>query len=497
MAKKKQAIIVGAGIGGLCTAARLLKNGYQVTIYEKDQNVGGRANRIVDGKYSFDIGPTLLMMTDILYDTFSYCGKDMKDYITLLQLEPNYRVTFADKSHITVSSNVVKFQEELSKIDPKGPEQFYRFFSDVAAMYRVARPNFVDKNFYKVTDFLNVWSGLQLLKRRGTKSLSSFVKRYFDDPRLQKLFSFQSMYLGVSPHEAPAVYSMISYMETGLGIWYPKGGMYSLSLGLAQLVRDMGGIIHTNTPITQIQVEHSHAKGVMLEDGTTKEADLVICNADMVYASQHLLPSTVKYKTTGRKLQKMKQSSSALLMYWAVNHDLDGLLHHNVYLSQNFDDNLNEVLHKHKLPTDPSFYLYVPTKTDPTIAPKGKQIMYILIPVPNLATNDDWEKGIARLRKQVLSRLQSVYGLDIAQHILKEHVFTPQDFATKYNLPLGSAFSLTHHFFQSGYFRPHNKSTNTKGLYFVGASTYPGGGVPMVSLSAKLVVERILHDNMK
>lgn len=492
---KKSVIIIGGGIGGLCTAARLLKNGYEVTIYEKEDKVGGRAHRIEKNGYTFDTGPTLLMMTDVLYDTFSYCGKNFDDYITLLQLEPNYRVAFGDKSKITVSSNLPKFQAELAKFDPKAPEQFLRFFSDIAEMYRISRADFIDKNFNYITDFLNLRSGTQLLRKRGLTKLYPFVSRYFDDERLRQLFSFQSMYLGVSPYEAPAIYSIVSYMETGLGIWYPKGGMYSLSLALQKLVKDLGGKIRLGTPVKKVCIEDKKATGVELETGRTHKANIVIANADLVYAYKNLIPVEMRKKMPNARLDSYKQASSALLFYWGVDDECKDMLHHNVYLCKDFKANLEQILTSKKLPKDPSFYTYIPTKTDPSLAPKGKQVFYVLVPVPNLEGKNNWQKGIKKIREQVLARLKSEFNLDIAHKITTETIFTPQDFADKFNLTNGSAFGLSHHFFQSGAFRPHNYSKEIANMYFVGASTYPGGGIPMVTLSAKLVTERILGDN--
>jgi len=492
----KTAIIIGGGIGGLCTAARLLKNGYQVTVIEKEAKIGGRANRIMKSGYTFDTGPTLLMMTDVLCDTFKYCGKNFDDYIELIQLEPNYQVAFADKSKITVSSNLPKFIKELERFDVKAPEQFYKFFAAVSAIYRISRASFIDTNFDRVLDFINPKSGFELLRRRGLSKLYNFVSYYFKDERLRQLFSFQSMYLGVSPHEAPAVYSVVSYMETGLGIWYPKGGMYSLSMALAKLVTDLGGEIRTSTLVDEIIIENKTAVGVKIKN-TTIMANTIIANADLIYSYQKLIDAKSRTSMPDNKLQAYKQASSALLFYWGVDDPCEDMLHHNVYLCKDFKNNLDEIFHQKVLPKDPSFYTYIPTKTDPSLAPKGKNVFYVLVPVPNLDSNINWEKGIQRIKNQVIKRLKSEFGLDIESKIKTESIFTPQDFESKFNLHMGSAFGLSHHFFQSGYFRPHNKSKNIKNLYFVGASTYPGGGIPMVTLSAKLVTERILQDVKK
>lgn len=491
---KQQVIVIGAGIGGLTTAARLAHDGYKVTVLEKEALVGGRAHRIDQDGYRFDTGPTILMMTDVLYDTFAYCGKNLDDYLQLKQLEPNYKVWFPDKETITVSSNLPQLTAELARIDPKGPEQFFRFFADVSKIYRLARGKFIDRNFDKLTDFIDLKAGAELLKGRGLSKLYSFVSRYFTDPRLRQLFSFQSMYLGVTPYEAPAVYSVVSYMETGLGIWYPKGGMHALPRAIAQLCKDLGVEIKLNQPVEEIMVEHKRTTGVKLPDGTVLPADIVVSNADLTYTYKNLIAAQHRRKNPDKKVDKLKQASSALLFYWGVDHELAGMLHHNVYFSEDFKHNLEEIFHHGVLPEDPAFYLYIPTKTDPSLAPKGKHVLYILVPVPNLKADIDWEKAQKRIKARVLERLKTVMKLDIARHIETEAVFTPEDFVTRFNLTDGSAFGLSHHFFQSGYFRPHNVSREVKGLYFVGASTYPGSGIPMVTLSGKLVVERINTD---
>lgn len=491
---KQTAIIIGAGIGGLCSAARLAKEGYQVIIVEKESMVGGRAHRLEQDGYIFDTGPTILMMTDVLYDTFSYCGKNLDDYLSLQQLEPNYKVWFPDGETLEVSSNLPRFATELARFDPKAPEQFYRFFGDVAEMYRISRHKFIDKNFDKLTDFIDLKAGIQLLRRRGLTKLYSFVSRYFTDPRLRQLFSFQSMYLGVTPYEAPAIYSVVSYMETGLGIWYPKGGMHALPQALAKLCQDLGVKIHLNTPVDQITTDHKRATGVTLSSGEHIKADIVISNADLTYTHRQLIPETKRPDFSAKQLTKLKQASSALLFYWGINNNLDGILHHNVFFSQDFKRNLEEIFHDKQLPTDPAFYLYVPTKTDSSLAPKNKHVLYVLVPVPNLESDVEWGSATKRIKAQVLRRLNKDLGVNIGSQIQTEAVFTPEDFETKFNLTQGSAFGLSHTFFQSGYFRPHNVSRQIKGLYFVGASTYPGSGVPMVTLSGKLVVERILHD---
>jgi phytoene desaturase len=494
LAETRHAVIVGAGIGGLSAAARLAHDGWKVTIFEKEPLIGGRAYRINQDGYRFDTGPTILMMLDVFYETFSYCGKNFDDYIDLKQLEPNYQVFFPDGEKIEVSSNLPRFTQELARIDAKAPEQFHRFFSDTAKIYRLARNKFIDRNFDKLTDFIDLRAGIQLLRGRGLSRLYNFVSRYFTDSRLRQLFSFQSMYLGVTPHEAPAVYSLVSYMETGLGIWYPKGGMYALTEAFGVLCRDLGVEIKTNTQVDKIEIQDGKTIGVRLGNGKKIMADAVVSNADLTYSYRELVESKHRRSYPNKKISNLKQASSALLFFWGVAEELDGLLHHNVYFSDDFKLNLDEIF-KHKvLPEDPAFYLYIPTKTDPSLAPKNKHVVYVLVPVPNLDSDINWDNATKKVKARVLERMKTVLGHDIKNNIETESIFTPEDFLNKFNLTDGSAFGLSHYFFQSGYFRPHNVSRDVDGLYFVGASTYPGSGVPMVTLSGKLVAERIKAD---
>lgn len=486
--------MVGAGIGGLATAARLLKNGYRVSIYEKEVLIGGRANCLKQAGFVFDTGPTILMMIEVLEAVFRDCGKRVEDYLELIKLEPNYQAKFFDGSGIVVSSNLPTFCQSLIRIDPKAPEQFYRFFGDIAKMYRLAYDQFIDKNFDKLTDFIGFSAGWELIRSRGLKNLHRFVSDYFDDPRLKMLFSFQSMYLGVSPYAAPAIYSIVSYMETGLGIWYLKGGIYQLPKALGQLVKDLGGTITTNAPVKTILIDKGKVIGIELTNGRKVSADLIISNADLVYTYSELLDKKYQAPFMRQRLTKLKQASSALVFNWGVHSDLNNLEHHNVYFAREFKKNLDQIFDRGELPDDPSFYVSVPTKSDPTLAPKNSHVVYILVPVPNLTADIDWSKATSKIKKVVLARLQQTFGVNLVGRIKTEAVFTPHDFKNRFNLPDGTAFGLSHYFFQSGYFRPHNVVSKVKGLYLVGASTYPGSGIPMVILSAKLVVERILQD---
>ena len=434
------------------------------------------------------------MMLDPLKELFSDLGEDINEYLELIQLEPNYQVRWENGEQITVSSNMARFGEELERFETGASAQFYKYFAKQAELYRLAEKRFIDRNFDKVTDFISPFSALQLLKMGVLGRLAPFARRYFKNEKLVQLFTFQSMYLGVSPYDAPAVYSIISYMETGKGIWYPKGGMHALPRALEKLCKSKGVTFHYDTAVSEIAVVDGAVTGVILDNADFIKADKVVANSDLPYVYTELLKAEDHPKTSNESLAKKKQASSAVLFYWGVDANLEGLLHHNVYLSENFKQNLDSIFHEGIVPVDPSFYLYVPTKSDPNLAPKGKHILYVLVPVPNIATDVDWDIEVPRIKQWVLEHLKSHFDLDVEKQIESEAIFKPQDFKERFNLTDGSAFGLSHTFFQTGAFRPRNKDRDIDGLFFAGASTTPGSGVPMVLLSGKHAAQRILQE---
>lgn len=496
-ARHPKAIVIGAGLGGLAAAARLAKSGYSVTVVEKQATVGGRACRLEQDGYQFDAGPTILLMVEVLEQLFADCGQQMRDYVKLVPLDPNYRVFFTDGRRLTMSGNLPELVGNLAAIDPAAPQQFYRYFDRLADMYRLSRQQFIDKNFNKLTDFISPAAAAGLVRRRGLTNLYRFVSRYFADERLRMAFSFQSMYLGVSPFEAPAIYAIVAYMETGLGVYYAQGGMVAIPQALAKLVGELGGTVRTGTSVERILAKDGTVRGVLLENGQRLSADVVVSNADLPYTYSKLLRAEARPHFSDRRLSRLRHASSAVLFFWGVDDELAGLLHHNIFFTGNYKRNLEQIFRDNAVPTDPSFYVHVPTRTDPTLAPSGKHAVSVLVPVPNLSAAINWDEAAARLRELVLARLQRELGVMITDHLETEALITPHDFADRFNLTRGSAFGLSHHFFQSGYFRPHNYVRGTRGLYLVGASTYPGSGVPMVLLSGKLVAERILADAQK
>ena len=490
-----RAIIIGAGIGGLATAMRLQATGrFQVTVLEKNATVGGRANiREVNG-FRFDTGPSLLLMTDVYRELFAACGEDFDSWITLLKMEPNYAVHFGDGTSMEMSSDLAKMLPELERIEPGVTSGYYRFLDDAGRKYRIGRSQFVEKNFAKATDFFTA-SNLKLLGQlNALDKLYTHVSQFFQSDNLRQAFSMQSMYLGISPFEAPAVYTLLPYTELAEdGLYYPEGGIYALPTAMAAVARKLGVVIETNRNVTQIVVQNGRAQGVCV-DGEVQTADLVISNADLPYTYTDLLTKRpAKYAEANWKRQAF--TSSAFMLYLGTNRVYSNLRHHNFFLSSDYQRNFEEIFDAKVPPRDPSFYVNAPGRTDPSVAPPGHDNLFVLVPIPHLTDQMRWDDGqIEKFKNKIYEQLEARGLTDLRKHLVVEQVVTPHEWRDQYNLKYGAAFGLSHGILQVGYFRPSNKSPNVAGLYFVGASTTPGTGVPLVCLGAKLVTERILAD---
>lgn len=473
-------VVVGAGLGGLATALRLAHRGERVIVLEKTDKVGGRNGEVEVGDCKFDSGPTLVMMLDPFRKLFADVGERLEDHLQLSLCDPSYRVFCADGTGIEATSDRERMAKcvELFAGRPDA-DGYRRLMADLEALDRVAIPNFVAKNFYRITDFMTPKALGLVAKHRMLANLARRIRRYVDDERLRMLFSFQTMYLGLSPYDAPWVYSVLTYMECGEGIWFPRGGVAEISQSIARLATAKGVDIRLSHPVARID-----DNVVVLSNGERIEAHAVVCNADLPYAERELLNRPRKAART--------YSCSAFMQYIDYDGTLPELRHHNVFFGADFKGNLESIFSKNVLPEDPAFYAAVSARTDETKAPPGHENLYLLTPCPNL--DHPWSAASAEaLQERTLSRLEREVGFDRTK-IRAIKTYTPEDWATDLNLDKGAAFGLSHHFRQSAFFRPANRSKTNPCVYFAGASTVPGNGLPMVLISADLVVERLKHD---
>jgi phytoene desaturase len=490
---RKQIVIVGAGMGGLAAALRLRQAGFQVTIVEKQASAGGRSNVIEEDGYRVDTGPTILVMKNVFDELYESLGEDLDARLRFVRLDPNYRIYYHDGTTLDLYSDLVKLSQEVERIEAGAADRLGQFIDQAAQKYRLGM-DFVNRNYDSITDLANPSALVRLLQTRSYEGLWSQVFHTFQNEKLAQAFSFHSMFLGLSPLDSLAMYSLITYADLALGMWYPLGGIYRIVEDMVSMARERGITIRTSAPVAHICVDDGRVTGVLLESGEQIPADLVISNADLPYTYSKLLPYQ-ETAATSKRIDRMHYSCSGYLLYLGVDRVYPHLQHQGVYFSEDYRGNLEAIFKTKRLPQAPSFHLNVPTVTDPSLAPAGHSLLYLLAPVPNLQAGIDWDDAAPVMREALLDQLERIVEPDLRRHIVWERDYRPADFARDYNAVHGTAFgSLAHNFFQSAYFRPHNKSREVEGLYFVGQGTYPGIGMPMVLTSARLVKERIVHE---
>jgi phytoene desaturase len=492
MTTRPTALIIGAGMGGIATAARLAHNGYDVTVIEKNDKPGGRCNQIIQDGHRFDVGPTLFLMPEVFGETYAALGEPMEEHLELRRIDPTYRLRFDDGTELALTADINAMQSQLEAIERGSFNGFLRYLAEGERHYRLSLERFVGRNFTSLLQYFSLKNLPLMFKLKALKKHYHNIGTYFRDPRLKAAFTFQNMYLGLSPYDAPATYSLLQYTELADGVWFPMGGMYRIIESLVAIAESKGVRFLYNAPAEAIEVEGQRATAVRLSDGRRLTADIIVANADLPYVYSHLLKDEVETK----KLDKKKYTCSAIMFYWGVDKLYPQLQHHNVFLAGDYQASFDSIFQENTLPADPSFYVHAPARTDPAAAPAGQDTLMVLVPVGHLSNDgqQDWEALRQRARQNVFARLAQIGVTDLENHIKFEVSYTPRDWLSLYNLAKGAAFGLSHNFTQVGYLRPQNRHSHYPNLYFVGASTHPGTGLPIVLLSARLVTERILED---
>ncbi len=485
------ALVIGAGIGGIVAAARLARHGYKVTVLEKNATPGGRCNQFTRDGHRFDVGPTLFLMPEVFAETYTALGARMEDHLDLRRIDPTYAVRFGDGTEIALTSDMQAMQSQLEAIEPGSFGGLMRYLAEGHLHYHTSLERFVGRNFDSYLDYFSLKNLPLLFKLKALVKHHDNIGKYFRDPHLKAAFTFQNMYLGLSPYEAPATFSLLQYTEMAGGVWYPMGGLYRVIESLTSIAEAHGVNFVYNTPVQRIEVAGARATGVMLEDGTQMTADVVVANADLPYVYRELLPDSAE----ADRLERKKYTCSAIMFYWGVDQVYPQLGAHNVFLSGDYRASFDSIFRDHTLPDEPSFYVHAPTRVDPSAAPSGQDTLFVLVPVGHLDehTHQDWESLTARARSAILHRLGQMGVQDLPRHLKFEVTYTPRNWLTMYNLAKGSGFSLSHNFMQVGYLRPQNRHRHYRNLYFVGGSTHPGTGLPIVLISARLTTERIMQ----
>ena len=480
--KTDDVVIVGAGLAGLSAAMRLAGAGRNVTVLEREAIPGGRAGRISDRGFEFDTGPTVLTMPDLIADAFDCLGENMSDWLTLEPVAPLYRAFYQDGSVLDVHSNPAAMATEIEKVIGASEAAGYLKYVDfVTDLYKYEMKNFIDRNIDSPLDLLSM-DLVRLIKLGGFRKLAPKVSQYLKDDRTQRVFSFQSMYAGLSPYDALAIYAVIAYMDSVAGVFAPKGGMHALPVAMASAAAKHGVKFKYNTEVTKVKMVGNRATGVETSTGEFISADVVVLNPDLPVAYRDLLgkePWSVK---------RLNYSPSCYLMLAGSNVKYDHVAHHNIHFGHSWAGVFDELIDQKVLMTDPSVLVTNPTRSDPSLAPAGKEIYYVLFPTPNLDADIDWKKIGPAYRDHVVETLEARGYTGFGAGIELEHLTTPQDWSDR-GMERGAPFAAAHSFLQTGPFRPGNMFGEN--VVFTGSGTQPGVGVPMVLVSGRLAAERI------
>jgi len=489
--KTKNVIVIGAGIGGLTAATHLAKQGLHVTVLEKNSHPGGRCDRISRDGHHFDTGPTLLVMPLLYESEFAALGTSMREMLDLRRVDPTYHLVFDNGSRLALTSDMKNLQEQLERFEPGSFQGLLRYMDEGHRHYHLGIEKLVQPDFRKASDFFKL-SNLSLVHQ--VKPLANHyanMAHYFDDPRLKTAFTFQDVYMGLSPFDAPATFSMMPYTELAHGVWYPRGGMYQVVEALMKLARAAGVEFQFNTTVDRIELNGRGARGVVAE-GQHMSADAVLANADLPYVYQNLLPQDSEVK----KLERKRYSCSVISFFWGVDKPYKALPPHTLFLAEDYRENFDSIIRDLDLPANPSLYIHAPARLDLTMAPDGQDTLIAIVPVGHMSANgeQDWAAIRDKAREHVFRRLQTVGITDLDQHIKFEMNFTPLSWRKRYNLVKGSTHGLCHNLSQLGYFRPDNRHPRYHNLYFTGASTRPGTGMPTAMVSGRQAAQRIMDD---
>jgi phytoene desaturase len=495
MKTNKTAIIIGAGIGGIATSIYLAREGYKVSVYEKNSAPGGRCGQILRDGHRFDLGATMLLMPGIYKEVFSSLGMNLEECLELKKLSTAYTIYFDDGTEIALSHNKDKMEELLESIEKGSFAKYLEYISEGYRFFQFALRKLLARNFYHFFEFINFKNLGLLLKLKIHIKHFTYAGRFFKNRHLKMAFTFQNIYVGQSPFTAPAFFSMIPAAELTEGSYFPVGGIYSIVKTLVSRAEEFGVQFNYGTIAERIVVEGSKATKVLFKDGREAAADIIIANADLPYVYKELLPD----KHLSSRIENLKYSCSAIVIHWALDKVYDQLGQHSVFLTEDFKEGMDEVFKNQSMGEQPCFYVHAPTRTDLSAAPPGEDSLSVIIGVGHLSPREsqDWAKLAQVARNFVIEKLTSIGIEDIDKHIKFEILYSPHSWSNLYNVSRGAVFgSLSHSIMQMGYFRPHNRHKRYRNLYFVGGSTHPGNGIPLVLLSAKLVSERILKEQI-
>lgn len=489
----KKVAIIGAGLGGLATASRLANKGFEVHLFEQNSYPGGKASEFIKDGFRFDKGPSLLTMPYVIEDLFKDCNEDIKQYLELRKIEPVCKYFYSDGTIINAYSDLNKFSDEIWFKTNESRESLKRFFDYSKKIFDLTAELFLFNNPKNPRTFLNLKAFktlLQINKIDSFRTVHQAVSSFFKDKRIIQLFDRYATYNGSNPFEAPATLNIIPYVEYNPGSYLPKGGIYNITNALFNLAKKKNVKFHFNSRVDEIVLKDSNAIGVLVKNDRIL-FDAVVSNADVNYTFKHLLKNI--NTSEGKRYAKLKPSFSGLVFYWAIGDTFKELETHNIIFSDNYKQEFDQLTKEKIIPIDPTVYIYISSKLNPNDAPFGKENWFVMVNAP-YNNGQDWNKDIERTRKSVIKKINSILKTDIESKIIFEELLSPIDIENQTSSYLGSIYGISSDTKTAAFLRQSNKSSTIKNLYFCGGSAHPGGGIPLVILSGKIVSDIIIKD---
>jgi phytoene desaturase len=484
----KEIVIIGSGFGSLSAACFLAKKGHKVSVYEKNESLGGRCSQYQSDGFTFDMGPSWYWMPEVFENFFSAFGKKVEDFYELIRLDPSYRVVFGKDDYLDLPSDYTELKALFETIEPGSSVKLDEFLLEAEYKYTVGMTEFVWKPGNSIMEFADMRVVKSLFKLGMLQSISSEIKKKFKNEKLIKILEFPVLFLGATPEKTPALYSLMNYADLKLGTWYPMGGMYEIIKAMVSVAKSYGVKFHVNSPVKKINALNGRASSIILINGEIVKCDIVVAGADYHHVEQHLLPPDSRVYNENY-WSKRVMAPSSLLFYVGINRKIEGLKHHTLFFDRDFKLHAQEIYEKPKWPSDPLFYMCSPSVTDQSVAPEGCENIFLLMPLaPGL---EDLPKIHEKYFELMCQRIEEFYGVDIRKNIVHKRSFCLNEFKSRYNAFKGNAYGLANTLMQTAFLKPKIKSAKVDNLYYTGQLTSPGPGMPPSIISGQVVAGMI------
>jgi phytoene desaturase len=480
-----QAIIIGAGLGGIAAALRLRAKGYQVTLVDRCATLGGRAQVFERDGFRHDAGPTVITAPFLFEELFELFGERFSDHVKLVPLKPWYRFHYDDGSHFDYGGTLEETLAEIARIDPQDCAGYLALLAQSKRIFEVGFTELSAQPFHRFMTMVRQIP--KLIGLRNYETVWSMVSRHLSNPKLQQAFSIQPLLVGGNPFDTTSIYALIHYLEREYGVHFAMGGTGAITRALGELMERQGIKIELGVTVEKVVVQGGVAKGFMLADGSVRTADVIVSNADAAHLYQHMIQPSDQAASTRLKLAGAHYSMGLFVLYFGTTRTYPEVAHHTIWMGPRYRELLEDIFYRQVLADDFSLYLHRPTATDPSFAPPGCDSFYVLCPVPNLQAKVNWEIEGPRLRDRIVAALDRTILPGLTESITADFYKTPEDFRSDYLSVHGAGFSVAPLFRQSAWFRFHNRAEGIKNLYLTGAGTHPGAGMPGVLCSAKVV----------